>query len=330
MATVQSSSISIYGYRTDNYYNKITGYIRWTYTYTSAYDSLRFRIQLTKIDFVVTSQSTGEWVSNTPITIKNQLKYMRVRNDTATATYPTQSGSSTLTWRNTSSTRQISLKATGWEAGDTISIFSSTDSQILQRQPSGSSFSSTFGFSIQVASTSSTQYTNYITCIASASHALVARTVSEVKFSANHPVFAASEVTTPTTKNITINSTLSDPGECTPTVTDGVYNFIGWFTDSNCTNQVSFPLTIEAWPFTRTLYGGWRATSIGTGESIPPQIIKTGIWKAKGTVSTIPFSRANAAYSFVHTDNTMGFIEINNETAKIYNGAIEANQFYEI
>ena len=330
MATAQSSPITIYGYRTDTNYNKIEGYVRWTYNYIPTYDSVRFCIQLTAIDFVVTAQSTGKWASSVTAATKKQFKYMRVRNDNATVTYPTQSGSLTSTWHNASSVRQISLRATGWEAGDIISIASSATSPPLQRQPSGSSFSSTLGFSIQVASISSTGYTSYTTCTASVNQSLTARTVSEVNFSANHPTLAASEVTTPTTKNITINSTLSDPGECVPTVTDGVYNFIGWFTNRNCTNQVSFPLTIEAWPFTRTLYGGWRAMDVGTGESIPPQITKTGIWKAKGTASTIPFSRANAAYSFVHTDNTTGFIEIDNETTKIYNGAIEANQFYEI
>lgn len=62
-----------------------------------------------------------------------------------------------------------------------------------------------------------------------------------------------------------------------------------------------------------------------------PNINKKGIWKAEGAPSTSKaYTRANSTYSFTHTDYTIGFVEQRGETAKIYNGAIEANQFYEI
>lgn len=62
-----------------------------------------------------------------------------------------------------------------------------------------------------------------------------------------------------------------------------------------------------------------------------PNINKKGIWQAEGTPTTSKaYTRANSTYSFTHTDYTIGFVEQHGETAKIYNGAIEANQFYEI
>lgn len=63
-------------------------------------------------------------------------------------------------------------------------------------------------------------------------------------------------------------------------------------------------------------------------------LTKTGIWQANGsgtsTSTTKVRTRANNAYSFTHTDYTVGFVEINNATAKIADTSIEANQFYEI
>ncbi len=62
-----------------------------------------------------------------------------------------------------------------------------------------------------------------------------------------------------------------------------------------------------------------------------PQITKKGIIKAEGAPAiSKAYTRANSTYSFTHTDYTIGFVEQRGETAKIYDGAIEANQFYEI
>ena len=60
------------------------------------------------------------------------------------------------------------------------------------------------------------------------------------------------------------------------------------------------------------------------------QITKQSIIKADGTTTTNARARADTNYNYTHSDFTIGFLELNGENAKIYDTAIEANQFYEI
>lgn len=46
--------------------------------------------------------------------------------------------------------------------------------------------------------------------------------------------------------------------------------------------------------------------------------------------SYAPAQRANTEYNYAHNEFSIGFLEIDGAEAKIYEMAIEANQFYEI
>lgn len=63
------------------------------------------------------------------------------------------------------------------------------------------------------------------------------------------------------------------------------------------------------------------------------QITKQSIIKADGTTSTNARAQADGqtvGYNYDHSDFTIGFLELDGQNAKIYDTAIEANQFYEI